>query len=524
MEPQNEKISLEKRNVGSFGNSSYNQEFPPPPDSCGKQQDFHGYLQPINGNEKRISSNHDYLIVQGSIRSNLPPDIVPDKLHSWLHPVEKGESGNHCGNNKEFSDLDNCTYSVIADSNIKQEEVKAFPQIKYVEGRLNSQKNETNKPLKSLPCSSCKIVALVMITAIIITALGVGAYFLILRNYSKDEKTSSSLPSTSNKTMNTSTTVSVTFGTTVLSTEASIDTTTNSASMLTTPTQDQEVSSESISSQAPSSTIQPHCSPTGNSILQLNPDQIADLAVYRHWLLHSCEADIGYPAGNISIEIMKAGDLEFRKLDVIIESTEDNITSCEIHRNIKFGILFTSDMEKAIIRCKKAVNMTVHADQIVGLTSARTSNLHTCTGYIGNLTGDIMVEIQLERNDNYQTIIPSYKTETDTSENCKIIRILKFWIGFTVAMYNATIKCKATNGLKPDDSPMYSNHEMLSLVSSDFCNQNFNGTNRYNHPTNCKRFVTCEEKETYVHACPSRLCFSLEKDQCDWCSAVNTCT
>ncbi|CAG2226462.1 unnamed protein product [Mytilus edulis] len=360
--------------------------------------------------------------------------------------------------------------------------------------------------------------------------------------------------------------------------------------------------------------------PTGNSILQLNPDQIADLAIYRDWLLHSCEADIGYPAGDLSIEIMKSGDLEFRKLDVTIESSEDNITSCEIHRKIEFGIVFTSDMEKATIRCtvmnkyfpdtpaffsnnetvalipsdackdntvyksirvhptnchyyveclhkepyghachhnlclgiysvdtcnycnlvtcpntniscstattnqKKTVNMTVHADQIVGLTSPRTSNLHTCTGYIGNRTGDIKVEIQLEGNDDYQTISPSYIIETDTTENCEIIRVLKFWIGFTVAMYNATIRCKATNGLKPDDLPMYSNHEMLSMVPSDFCNQNFNGTNRYNHPTNCNRFVTCEEKVTYVHACPSPLCFSLENDQCDWCFNVQTCT
>lgn len=49
---------------------------------------------------------------------------------------------------------------------------------------------------------------------------------------------------------------------------------------------------------------------------------------------------------------MKSGDLEFRTLDVTIESSQDNKTSCEIHRKIEFGILFTSDMEKAIIRCK----------------------------------------------------------------------------------------------------------------------------------------------------------------------------
>ncbi|CAG2224128.1 unnamed protein product [Mytilus edulis] len=621
MELPKEKISFEKRNVGAFGNSSYNQEYHSPPECCGKQSDLNGYLQPINGNGNRISSNHDYLIVQGSVKSNVPPDKEPDEPHSWLHPMKKEKRGDHCGNEKEFSDLDKCPYSVIADSNIKQQDVKAFPLIKYVEGPLNSQEIETQKALKSSSCSRCKIVAIVMIIVILMTAVGLGVYFPILRNNSKEKNTSSSLPSISNKTMNTSTTDQyVTFGTTILSTDASTYTTTNSADLLTTPTHDQDISSESSSSQAPSTTIQPHCSPTGNLILRLNPDQIADLAIYRNWLLHTCEADIGYPAGDISIEIMKSGDLEFRKLDVTIERSEDNITSCEIHRKIEFGIVFTSDMEKAIIRCKvintyfpdttafysnndtvslipgdackdntvyksirvhptnchyyiecqlkepyghachqnlcfgiysvdtcnycnlvtcpktnascstlttnqkKTVKMTVHADQIVGLTSPRTSNLHTCTGYIGNRTGDIAVEIQLAGSDNYQTISPSYITETDTTENCEIIRVLKFWIGFTVAMYNATIRCKATNGLKPDDSPTYSNHDMLSLVSSDFCDQNFNGTNRYIHPTNCRRFVTCEEKVTYVHACPSDLCFSVKIDKCDWCFNVQSCT
>ncbi|VDI83313.1 Hypothetical predicted protein [Mytilus galloprovincialis] len=155
--------------------------------------------------------------------------------------------------------------------------------------------------------------------------------------------------------MNASTTdQTVTFGTTILSTDASTYSTTNSASVITTPTHDQDISSESSSSQAPNTTIQmqPHCSPTGNTILQLSPDQIANLGTYRSWFLHSCEANIGYPAGDLSIEIMKSGDVEFRKLHVTIESSQDNKTSCEIHRKIEFGILFTSDMEKAIIRCK----------------------------------------------------------------------------------------------------------------------------------------------------------------------------
>lgn len=92
-------------------------------------------------------------------------------------------------------------------------------------------------------------------------------------------------------------------------------------------------------------------SPTDRIIFQLNPDQIADPEVSRNLLPHTCEAYVGYPAGDITIEILKSGEQEFRKLDVIIESTVDNRTSCEIHRKIVFRIVFTSDMEKAIIRC-----------------------------------------------------------------------------------------------------------------------------------------------------------------------------
>ncbi|CAG2222205.1 unnamed protein product [Mytilus edulis] len=240
-----------------------------------------------------------------------------------------------------------------------------------------------------------------------------------------------------------------------------------------------------------------------------------------------------HPKTNV---IRRAG---VQKIRLLIDNTEDNNTSCEIHRKIVFRIVFTSDMEKAIIRCsvinkhfpdspafysnnktvflipgyackdntvflsnhvhptnchyyiecqnkvpygracqynfcfgiftvetcspcndvtyrtvgssctnttvvqqQNKVNMTVHSDQVVGLTAPRTSNLHSCSGYIGNLTGDMRIEIQLFGNDTYDTIRPSYTTITDTTVNCKIKRILKFWIGFTEAMYNATIRCR----------------------------------------------------------------------------------
>ncbi|VDI13373.1 Hypothetical predicted protein [Mytilus galloprovincialis] len=105
------------------------------------------------------------------------------------------------------------------------------------------------------------------------------------------------------------------------------------------------------------------------------------------------------------------------------------------------------------------------------------------------------------------------------------MRVLKFWLGFTAAMYNATIRCQATNGIFPDASPKYSSSETLQLVSSDFCEQNFNGTitNKYHHPTTCHRYVTCEDRGPSVQACPGNICFSLERDYCDYCSNVKTC-
>ncbi|VDI49152.1 Hypothetical predicted protein [Mytilus galloprovincialis] len=204
MEPPNEKISFEKLNVGAFGNSSYNQAYSSPPECYGKQSDLNGYIQPINENGNRISSNHGYLIVQGSIKSNLSPDKEPDEPHSWLHSGKNKKKGDHCGNHKEFSDLDNCPDSVKADSNIKQQEVKLnFPQIKYVSDIM------------------AKIMAI------------------------DEESASSFLPSISNKT-NSSTTISVTFETTIRSTEPSTYTTTNSAALLTTPTHSQEISSGTV--------------------------------------------------------------------------------------------------------------------------------------------------------------------------------------------------------------------------------------------------------------------------------------
>ncbi|CAC5391884.1 unnamed protein product [Mytilus coruscus] len=605
MEFQYGKIFFEKRSIDGFENSSYNDEIPLPPGICGRRQQLDGYLQPYNRYGEGMSSNQDYpdyLSVQGSVRSNSHIDKVSDKFpdsQGSKYIIYKGERRYNNRNREKLNDVDDIRiYSEIGDPTIlnttEQTGIEGFDQRVYVEGLSNSHKKDTNKESKHVTLftlqNSCSYYDYSHSTI----CLWLGILFLCsqksqyrldlffietkfnetvnkkykvhektypssllttLNNHdissTKDEKTysSPSVTSTAITTMDRTSTVPLsqpsTF-VTITSGKTSTEIFTHPASSLTTSTDEETTSIKG--------------SPTGNTILQLSPDQIANLGMYRSWFLHSCEADIGYPAGNLNIEIMKSGDLEFRKLDVTIEITEDNKTQCEIHRKINFGILFTSDMEKAIIRCKvmnkffpdssafysnnetvllipdnscantiiiqkKTVNMTVHADQIVGLTSPRTSNLHACTGNVGNPPENITIEIQLAGDDNYHTISPSYKTETDTTVNCGITRVLKFWIDFTMAMYNATIRCKVTNDLNPNESPIYSNPETLYLVSGDFCYQNYNGTigNRYHHRSTCHRFVTCVGKVPYVNACPSNLCFSLEKDYCDNCPTVKTC-
>lgn len=97
---------------------------------------------------------------------------------------------------------------------------------------------------------------------------------------------------------------------------------------------------------------------SGNATLILHPDQIAGLENYRDWLLHSCEINIGYPAGKIEIEILKEEDVAFNNMNVNFDKTTDvvdNVT-CSITRTVEFGILFTSDMDNAIIRCSVQQN------------------------------------------------------------------------------------------------------------------------------------------------------------------------
>ncbi|VDI64074.1 Hypothetical predicted protein [Mytilus galloprovincialis] len=114
MELQDEKMSFDDRNFSAYLNRSYSDGFSPPPDICGKQRHSNGYLHPCNRYEKGISSNHDYLSVQGSIReesqvdkvSNKPPVTDDDRIYNEIADSTKlrtsGQSDVNCFDQKEY--------------------------------------------------------------------------------------------------------------------------------------------------------------------------------------------------------------------------------------------------------------------------------------------------------------------------------------------------------------------------------------------------------------------------------------
>lgn len=114
--------------------------------------------------------------------------------------------------------------------------------------------------------------------------------------------------------------------------------------------------------------------PSGLAELKLNADQIADLGTYRNWLHHYCEADTGYPGGELKIEILLEGENEFQIFnetqDVVVTDSTQN---CAIRRTIKFGILFTSDMNGAIFRC--GVINRIFGDDVLAYSNNETVSL-----------------------------------------------------------------------------------------------------------------------------------------------------
>ena len=106
--------------------------------------------------------------------------------------------------------------------------------------------------------------------------------------------------------------------------------------------------------------------------LKLNADQIADLETCRSGSSHYCEADTGYPGGQLIIEILLEGENEFK----IFNETQDAVVStqnCIGLRKMEFGILFTPDMNGAIIRC--GVVNRIFGDDVLTYSNNETVSL-----------------------------------------------------------------------------------------------------------------------------------------------------
>lgn len=104
-------------------------------------------------------------------------------------------------------------------------------------------------------------------------------------------------------------------------------------------------------------------------------------------------------------------------------------------------------------------------DQIEGLTTIRYDRLHSCNASVGKEAGELMVEILFKGADKFQTLIPEYMaTPINTTTNCMITRTLHFWVNFTAAMNNASIRCSVINGQFPTDPAIYSIPEQLFLI------------------------------------------------------------
>ncbi|CAG2222203.1 unnamed protein product [Mytilus edulis] len=164
-------------------------------------------------------------------------------------------------------------------------------------------------------------------------------------------------------------------------------------------------------------------------------------------------------------------------------------------------------------------------DQIQGLATIRNDRLHSCNASVGKEAGELIVEILFKGADKFQTLIPEYMdTPKDTTTNCMITRTLHFWVNFTAAMNNASIRCSVINSQFPTDPAIYSIPEQLFLIPYDFCNINYNGTHNYKHPTDCNRFVNCHGNVVYGKKCNTEQeCFNPQIEVCDNCGNVDSC-
>ena len=61
----------------------------------------------------------------------------------------------------------------------------------------------------------------------------------------------------------------------------------------------------------------------------------------------------------------------------------------------------------------------------------------------------------------------------------------------------------------------------LFLSVEDFCLQNTQTRSYHQHPTDCTKFVQCEETTTYGKYCQPGRCFGIDSiSYCDYCTTV----
>ena len=97
----------------------------------------------------------------------------------------------------------------------------------------------------------------------------------------------------------------------------------------------------------------------------MHVDQVIDLGFYRSGSENECEAEVGYPAGNLIIEVKYNNSTQFEEIPPIDISYVDNTTTpgnCSFRQILKFGMNYSVAMDNGKIRCR--VNHPIFAEII----------------------------------------------------------------------------------------------------------------------------------------------------------------
>lgn len=70
-----------------------------------------------------------------------------------------------------------------------------------------------------------------------------------------------------------------------------------------------------------------------------------------------------------------------------------------------------------------SIDIKLHPEQIIGFTTQRAYNVHTCSGKKGNPAGKIEVEILLDGDTNFQSVDPNYSSSTNDTDNCMVRQV-----------------------------------------------------------------------------------------------------